>query len=70
LAFLAAHPGAGNTDLQHELGITHASQTSRYLHRLHHHGLVTLGERRGRRRSWSLTTAGYELYESATAAAG
>jgi AcrR family transcriptional regulator len=67
LAFLAAHPGAGNTDLQRELGITYASQVSRYLHRLHHQGLVTLGERRGRRRSWSLTAAGHELYESASA---
>jgi AcrR family transcriptional regulator len=70
LAFLAAHPGAGNTDLQRELAITHASQVSRYLHRLHHQGLVTLGERRGRRRSWSLTATGYELYASASAGAG
>jgi AcrR family transcriptional regulator len=69
LAYLAAHPGTGNKELQHELSITHASQMSRYLHRLHHQGLVTLGERRGRRRSWSLTAAGHELYESATAGA-
>lgn len=69
LAFLASHPGAGNTDLQDELGIAHASQVSRYLHRLHHQGLVTLGEQRGRRRSWSLTAAGQSLYESAATAA-
>jgi AcrR family transcriptional regulator/DNA-binding MarR family transcriptional regulator len=69
LAFLAAHPGAGNTELQDALGIAHASQVSRYLHRLHHQGLVTLGERRGRRRSWSLTTAGHELYASAATTA-
>jgi AcrR family transcriptional regulator/DNA-binding MarR family transcriptional regulator len=70
LAFLAAHPGAGNTELQGELGITYASQVSRYLHRLHQKGLVTLGEHRGRRRSWSLSAAGHELYESASAGAG
>jgi AcrR family transcriptional regulator len=70
LAFLAAHPGASNGELQHELRIPHASQVSRYLHRLHKKGIVTIGERRGRRRSWSLSAAGHELYESARAGAG
>jgi AcrR family transcriptional regulator len=69
LAFLATHPGAGNSELQDELGINHASQVSRYLHRLHQQGLLTVGERRGRRQSWSLSTAGHELYESASAQA-
>jgi AcrR family transcriptional regulator len=66
LAFLAAHPGAGNTELQHELGVAHASQVSRYLHRLHQQGLVTVAERRGRRRSWSLTAEGQQLHTAAT----
>jgi AcrR family transcriptional regulator len=70
LAFLAAHPGAGNTELQQELGITHASQMSRYLHRLHEQELVMFSERRGRRRSWSLTAAGHDLYATASAGAG
>ncbi len=69
LAFLAAHPGTGNSELQDALGIAHASQVSRYLHRLHQQGFVTLGERRGRRRSWSLSTAGHELFESLSAQA-
>jgi AcrR family transcriptional regulator len=69
LAFLAAHPGASNTELQHALSIPHASQVSRYLHRLHNKGIVLIGERRGRRRSWSLSAAGHELYELAAAGA-
>ena len=70
LAFLAAHPGASNIEIQEALGVTHASQVSRYLHRLHRQGLLTIGERRGRRRSWSLSPAGHELYELTSAQTG
>jgi AcrR family transcriptional regulator len=68
LAFLDAHPGTGNVELQRELGIAHASQMSRYLHRLRGKGLVIAGDRRGRRRAWSLTSAGQHLLEAASTA--
>jgi AcrR family transcriptional regulator len=68
LAFLAAHPGVTNTELQRELGIAHPSQMSRYLHNLRSQGLVTV-ERRGRLRSWALTGAGHQLLESTAAPA-
>ena len=66
LAFLAAHPGVANTELQRELDIAHPSQMSRYLHNLRDQGLVAV-ERHGRRRSWSLTVAGHQLLESTAA---
>jgi AcrR family transcriptional regulator/predicted transcriptional regulator len=65
LAFLSAHPGVANTELQHELDIAHPSQMSRYLHNLRNQGLVAV-ERQGRRRSWSLTVAGHQLLQSTT----
>jgi AcrR family transcriptional regulator len=66
LAFLAAHPGLANAELQRELDIAHPSQMSRYLHNLRNQGLVAV-ERHGRRRSWSLTAAGHQLLESTAA---
>jgi AcrR family transcriptional regulator len=68
LAFLAAHPGAGNVELQRELGIAHASQVSRYLHRRRGKGLVVTGDRRGRHRAWSLTSNGHHVLEAMSVA--
>jgi AcrR family transcriptional regulator len=69
LTFLSTNPGVTNAELQRELDIAHPSQISRYLHNLRNQGLVAV-ERRGRRRSWSLTIAGRQLLESTATPAG
>jgi AcrR family transcriptional regulator len=59
LLFLAAHRGASNAEIGLAVGVPHASQMSRHLHRLEHEGLVR-GVRDGRRNAWSLTELGEE----------
>jgi AcrR family transcriptional regulator len=57
LLFLADHRGASNAEISLAVGVPHASQMSRHLHRLEQEGLV-LSIRDGRRNAWSLTELG------------
>jgi AcrR family transcriptional regulator len=57
LLFLARHRGASNAEIGLAVGVPHASQMSRHLHRLEQEGLVH-STRDGRRNAWSLTDIG------------
>jgi AcrR family transcriptional regulator len=57
LLFLADHHGASNAEIGLAVGVPHASQMSRHLHRLEQEGLVH-STRDGRRNAWSLTEVG------------
>jgi AcrR family transcriptional regulator len=57
LQFLAGHRGASNAEIGLAVGVPHASQMSRHLHRLEQEGLVR-SIRDGRRNAWSLTDIG------------
>jgi AcrR family transcriptional regulator len=65
LLFLANHRGASNAEIGLAVGVSHASQMSRHLHRLEHEGLVR-GIRDGRRNAWSLTGLGEETVAQVT----
>jgi DNA-binding transcriptional ArsR family regulator len=57
LQFLDGHRGASNAEIGLAVGVPHASQMSRHLHRLEQEGLVH-GTRDGRRNAWALTDLG------------
>ncbi|MES1193601.1 MAG: TetR family transcriptional regulator [Solirubrobacterales bacterium] len=57
LIFLADNGGASNAEVGLAVGVPHASQMSRHLHRLEQDGLVHR-IRDGRRNAWSLTQLG------------
>jgi AcrR family transcriptional regulator len=57
LRFLRDRPLASNAEVAEGIGVTHASQISRHLHRLAEEQLIA-GSRDGRRNAWSLTERG------------
>jgi hypothetical protein len=60
LLFLRDRPLASNAEVAEGVGVTHASQMSRHLHRLAKEQLV-VGRRDGRRNRWSLTEHGAQV---------
>jgi AcrR family transcriptional regulator len=60
LLFLRDRPLASNVEVAEGIGVTHASQMSRHLHRLAKEQLV-VSSRDGRRNRWSLTEHGAEM---------
>lgn len=60
LLFLRARPLASNIEIAEGIGVTHASQMSRHLHRLAKEQLV-VSSRDGRRNRWALTEHGAQV---------
>jgi AcrR family transcriptional regulator len=60
LLFLRDRPLASNSEVAEGIGVTHASQMSRHLHRLAKERLV-VASREGRRNAWSLTEQGAQV---------
>jgi AcrR family transcriptional regulator len=69
LLFLRDRPLASNAEVAEGIGVAHASQMSRHLHRLAKEQLV-VGSRDGRRNRWSLTEHGAEVVASLEAGSG
>lgn len=60
LLFLRDRPLASNSEIAEGIGVSHASQISRHLHRLAKEGFV-VSSREGRRNAWSLTRRGAKV---------
>jgi AcrR family transcriptional regulator len=60
LLFLRDRPRSSNSEVAEGVGVKHASQMSRHLHRLADERLV-VASREGRRNAWSLTAYGAEV---------